>query len=1226
MRFSRGIFVRALSLVLSFALTLSTIQVAPAYASPSPMPPARRELVDKRTQFSKTYDNRDGTFTYESYLEPIHFANNETGIFDEIDSSLEETVTSEGRGYKNRRNGFAVFLPETVAEQTVSISDDLGSIRLRPKGRLGEAPVHEAYEETSVPTPMTGNSRSYEHAFGGTDLVYESVAQGLKETIVLRSDTGKSTFSFDLDCPGFTPSLEASGSIAFTSIATGEVRFAMVPPFMEDSSKNAAGDHAYSDAVHYELRSLGVNWRLDVVADDAWLSDPERVYPVRIDPTTFWSQSIYNYDSFVTSAYPTTNYGLSTELKVGRYNYGGVNAGLNRTYIKPAIGNFWDNGYTILSAKLRLYCYHLFYPATTPTLKVGRVESDWSETGITYNNQPGITPDISSAPVSDGAWAEWDVTGTTRQFALGEHPNYGFRIYAANETVDNTYWSKFRSYQYAGEPSAPVLKVVFTLEPKVEIVAPSPEVPVSTAATTIHAHWRYDDRLGNKQSKARVQLASSVPNYTLAFDSLDIDTTATVMDIPAPAGGWTQDRYWIRMRVWCEANGLDAASNWTDWQPFDRKSLLSSSDGQGYSPIRASDAVGAGLAVDLPSGRLIGARSDFARTGLGGSLGYTLRYDSAGTADSQGYGRGWTLGAPTVSPSAQILPNAGFESANSSNSSNNPIDWLMNNDLVTAVVTSTTPHGGSKYLMMGQNPANGYFSAYVRNNSGGYSGTPVYPGQRLSLSAWVKTYLLTPNTTQAEYGALMKIHFYDAAGTLLGGSATTPGFRPTSTAVWWRLGLEAVAPAKAAYATVHLEAKNIKGYTYWDDVSLLTHGFQFTDADGTGRTFRQVGDGLYTRDPLEPGIRFTRVNALKGADGISTKLGEVWEGTDGVLGGDKYNYDETNWKADGTSTLTYELDKAELLSEIDLHLWDYAESSGVTPRQYTYRVQTSEGATGPWATAVDTTTGASWMKHTFTPRRVRFVRIVAIGNSLVGNDGFHVCEIEAPVLKLGDGAVAYTTTGAITATADPSGNPVFVTRDASQRLTGVSDNTGRASNTATRGVDLVRNTSGQLEYLNWRGMSSSGVSTYSVGVVDVARVGSDLRFIRSNGTSDTTVLTYTYDGNGRISGTRDAGGDRFQHRVRRLWPGLHGDRSGRFYSHGLCLHLPDQQGHSHNIRRRSCGADTGDHVRSRDRIPDHQRQGARCVRARSSHERRVRRVWAGVEDDRCARPHRADRA
>src|SRR5262249_16095248 len=82
---------------------------------------------------------------------------------------------------------------------------------------------------------------------------------------------------------GLTPALEADGSIVFRD-SKDQGAFILPPPVMSDS----APDHpAVSRAIHYELgeEEQGGHWRLPVRPDDEWLSAPERIWPVRIDPT-----------------------------------------------------------------------------------------------------------------------------------------------------------------------------------------------------------------------------------------------------------------------------------------------------------------------------------------------------------------------------------------------------------------------------------------------------------------------------------------------------------------------------------------------------------------------------------------------------------------------------------------------------------------------------------------------------------------------------------------------------------------------------------------------------------------------------------------------------------------------------------------------------------------------------------------------------------------------------
>ncbi|MDP3631088.1 MAG: DNRLRE domain-containing protein [Actinomycetota bacterium] len=359
---SRGYVRRLVAAVLSFTLLVSVVQVAPAAAKAVAPAPVKRELTDERTAYSRTWDNGDGTRTYEAFLEPRHYRDPASSAWLPIDTTLDATLTPSGRALTNRSNAFRFTLPEGIADADVTIGTEEASIRLRPKGRVLEKDVFDTFDATSSAVPMDGRTRRYAKAFNGADLLYESTARGLKETIVLAAPPSHDTFSFDMTCPGLVPSLDASGGVAFTRDSTGAVLFSMLSPYMTDASVDEAGEPAYSDAVRYELTRRGVGWRLDVVADAAWLADPARVYPVEIDPTTYISGAFWAEDAFVTSAYPSTNYGTATELKTGRVNASGT--GINRTYVKPDISGILGKGYSVLSAKLELYCFWKYYQVT----------------------------------------------------------------------------------------------------------------------------------------------------------------------------------------------------------------------------------------------------------------------------------------------------------------------------------------------------------------------------------------------------------------------------------------------------------------------------------------------------------------------------------------------------------------------------------------------------------------------------------------------------------------------------------------------------------------------------------------------------------------------------------------------------------------------------------------------------------------------------------------------
>ena len=76
----------------------------------------REEVLSQRSEYTKVFDNGNGTFTAYSNTAPIHYKNNEE--WDEIDNTLVED--SDGY-YKNKSNSFEILLP---SEYTIGDKDN----------------------------------------------------------------------------------------------------------------------------------------------------------------------------------------------------------------------------------------------------------------------------------------------------------------------------------------------------------------------------------------------------------------------------------------------------------------------------------------------------------------------------------------------------------------------------------------------------------------------------------------------------------------------------------------------------------------------------------------------------------------------------------------------------------------------------------------------------------------------------------------------------------------------------------------------------------------------------------------------------------------------------------------------------------------------------------------------------------------------------------------------
>lgn len=82
-------------------------------------------------------------------------------------------------------------------------------------------------------------------------------------------------------------------------------------------------------------------------------------------------------------------------------------------------------------AVLRLKPFRL--PDGEPVdVQLGRVETAWAESRVTWNNKPAITPGGPTVAVNDLDWAEWTVTELVQRWHGGREANHGFGIYTSN--------------------------------------------------------------------------------------------------------------------------------------------------------------------------------------------------------------------------------------------------------------------------------------------------------------------------------------------------------------------------------------------------------------------------------------------------------------------------------------------------------------------------------------------------------------------------------------------------------------------------------------------------------------------------------------------------------------------------------------------------------------------------------------------------------------------------
>ncbi|MFD0598320.1 DNRLRE domain-containing protein [Catellatospora coxensis] len=150
-----------------------------------------------------------------------------------------------------------------------------------------------------------------------------------------------------------------------------------------------------------------------------------------------------DYDSWITTSWSTTNFGGDAILKVR--SKASADA---RTLVHFALPSL-PAGCKVASAKLRMY---VSSAVGTRTLRAVRLAGAWTETGVTWRNQPTTTGTAATVPAVKG-WVEWTVTSQVA--GLYTDGNHGLQIRDATEGAAG-YEQRLHSRENTSKPTLTV--------------------------------------------------------------------------------------------------------------------------------------------------------------------------------------------------------------------------------------------------------------------------------------------------------------------------------------------------------------------------------------------------------------------------------------------------------------------------------------------------------------------------------------------------------------------------------------------------------------------------------------------------------------------------------------------------------------------------------------------------------------------------------------------------
>jgi RHS repeat-associated protein len=489
-------------------------RAAAAKAKPSGL--GAKPVVEQGDRYD-IVDNGDGSRTAQLHSTPINFKDEATGGWKRIDNSIVPDGTG---GYKNAAGPAAFRFADGITEAPGLVAS---AAKWSSRFHLGGA---------AKSSPRVDGSRiTYPDVFPGIDLEYEVRGSVAKEWLVVKRmpASAPSSFTFPLELTGASIKDDGNGGVDILD-ASGALVASMPKGIAIDAASSSTPVTVAVKSANPPVVTASV--------DAAWLDDPARQLPLRIDPQVFIAARNGNLsmDAFVQSNEPDTNHGAYLDPTYGYINRVGYGFGVEfDTYEWFDLGPI--AGKQIFSGSW--HAHFLDVGGATPggAFSIWPVVDGWNEWTVTFNNRPNHMNERIIGSMPSPGWAVYDMTSWIRQWVSGAWANWGVAIDTAGD--QNTYYSFGSSEQ--GGVEDPYLEISYNTLPHVSVpTGPANGATVMTTTPTLTSAVATDDdgnpvkywyRLATGSDGETGQVINSgwldSPSWTVPVGSLQDGTTYT---------------------------------------------------------------------------------------------------------------------------------------------------------------------------------------------------------------------------------------------------------------------------------------------------------------------------------------------------------------------------------------------------------------------------------------------------------------------------------------------------------------------------------------------------------------------------------------------------------------------------------------------------------------------------------------------------------------------------
>lgn len=524
---------------------------------------ARVEVLSERTESSRTWSLPDGTALVEQFTGDVRFpdATAEADGWRDIDTTL-------------KLNADGSVSPRAVPESMVLSGGGSDAPMISRKERSGVKVNLDPVEGVDLPAPsIEGSTATYVDVKPGVDVRVEVRPDGFQWYWVVKDPVAAKSFfkkasDGQLGVSAGLSTRKGSWSEAQSEIRirdtkghlSGRLGAPLVWDAAEIPSTGEAANVVEGDLSADELGTATATVGVSVDAD--WLNDPERVYPITVDPSYASVTTSPSFDTYVYTNYTNTDLSTQNNLRIGNDGAGGK----MRTYMNFSRSPF--AGKKIMSAKLHLWEYQAW--SCTPTeWKV--YDSDPASTSTrwasqpTYRNVYGKSSETKGESGCADGYVSVSIPGLIQKWANESTSTRGVMVRAISESEPSGH-KKFNSKEASSHPPrlvwtydrAPATPSVSTLLPASGYQVYSSVPYLATTSPVIKVTTGTDADANTVRAEIEAWTAASGGTKVASCVSGYVTGGASASCTLSPA-------LTAESKVWIQARSFDAylASGWT---------------------------------------------------------------------------------------------------------------------------------------------------------------------------------------------------------------------------------------------------------------------------------------------------------------------------------------------------------------------------------------------------------------------------------------------------------------------------------------------------------------------------------------------------------------------------------------------------------------------------------------------------------------------------------------